>query len=342
MGIIDNLRRATGIAGRPGRIPMRSPFAAVDLTRVVLEDLFNIPAPHIGRAEAMQVPSIVKGRAIICGTLSRYPLAKYRKETRVESDPWMTKNAGDVSPQVRMLWTLDDLIFSGASLWALERNTKGLVTNAARVPPELWTVNEDLEIRVQDKPVSSEEVCYFEGPQEGLTTLARNTILGALDMETAWQKRVSSPVPLVELHSTDPNGDLEQYEANELVKQWEKARRNGGTAYTPSNIEMKPTSAAADENLFIEGRNALRLDVANFLNLPAELLDGSTATASLTYSTQQGTRNELVDLSLNYWATPIEQRLSMDDMTPAGSSIQFDLSHLTTPTQSGKGPNLED
>lgn len=341
MSLLDRIR-TTWTGSRPGRAPMRSPFASTDLTRIVLSDLFNLPTPHIGRAEAMSIPSIVKGRSIICGTLSRYPLAKFRKDQRVNPDAWMTRNAGDVSPQVRMLWTLDDLIFSGASLWALERDSSGAVTNAARVPPEWWTVNENLEIHVDGKPVSSEEVCYFEGPQEGLTTIARNTILGALDMETAWQKRVSSPVPLIELHSTDPNGDLDQDEASELVKSWEKARRNGGTAYTPSSIEMKPTSGASDESLFIEGRNALRLDVANFLNLPAELLDGSTATASLTYSTQEGTRNELIDLSLNYWATPIEQRLSMDDMTPKGSSIQFDLSHLTTPTQSGKGPNLED
>lgn len=347
MGILSRIRYASETMSRLGmasrQTPIRSPWASTDLSKIVWSDVFGQDALLvISRAEAMRVPAIAKGRAVICGTLSRQPLAKWRNATRVASEQWMIRNSGDVSPQTRMLWTLDDLIFSGVSLWALERDTAGHVTDAARVPPEWWQIDDDLNITVLGEQAPADQVCYFEGPQEGLTTIAADTIRGALAIESAWQERVKSPVPIMELHSTDANADLTQEEANETVAAWEKARRGGGTAYTPSSISLNIPDSTADPQLFIEGRNAVRLDVANFLNLPAQLLEGSTATASLTYSTQEGTRNELIDLSLNYWMTPIEQRLSMDDMVPKGSSVQFDVEFLATPTQPTKGPNVED
>lgn len=347
MGIISRIRHASETMGRldqaSRQTPIRSPWSSADLTRIVWSDVFGDDAPRtISRAEAMRVPAVVKGRALIVGTLARQPLAKYRNDTKIQSEPWMYRNAGDVSAQVRMLWTLDDLIFSGVSLWALDRDAAGHVSNAARIPPEWWSIGPDLDIQVLGETVSPEEVCYFEGPQEGLTTIAEGTIRGALSIEESWQKRVESPVPLMELHSTDPNGDLDTPEADDLVAQWDRARRAGGTAYTPANIQLNVPATGSDSDLFIQGRNSVRLDVANFLNLPANLLDGSTSTASLTYSTKADSRNELVDLSLAYWATPIEQRLSMDDMVPAGSSVQFDVEYLATPTQPAKGPNVED
>ena len=131
-------------------------------------------------------------------------------------------------------------------------------------------------------------------------------------------------------------------EARDLVHTWEKARREGGgTAYTPASIETK-VHGTAETDLFVNGRNALRLDVANFCNIPAALLEGSMATASLTYSTKQGSRNDLVDLSLGYWADPIEARLSQDDVVPSGRNVAFDLSALATPVQPTRSPNQED
>jgi phage portal protein BeeE len=90
----------------------------------------------------------------------------------------------------------------------------------------------------------------------------------------------------------------------------------------------------ADAVLFIEGRNSSRLDIAAFFNLPGAILDATTATASLTYVTQEGTRTSVYDLTLPYWVRPIESRLSQDDVCAAGQSIRFDFSSLA-PNQPG-------
>lgn len=321
---------------------IRSPWTSTALSKIAYSDIFGGETTIVSRAEAMKVPAIAKGRALIVGTLSRQPLAKFRGGEKIASDAWMYRTNAQVSPQVRMAWTIDDLIFYGNSLWAVQRGSRNQLLDAIRVPREYWHVDPDsLGILVRGELVSAEEVLYFEGPQDGLLDIASEDIRAARAMSRAWASRVDAPVPLIELHITDVNAQLEDDEQDALVDSWEAARRLGGTALTPAEIETK-VHGTTPTDLFVNGRNASRLDFANFLALPAQLLEGSTATASLTYSTQEGARNELVDLSLAFWATPIEARLSMDDVTPAGTRTAFDLEYLSTPTQPAQGPAHED
>ncbi|WP_448072337.1 phage portal protein [Georgenia yuyongxinii] len=345
MAVWDAFRfasRLTALTADPHPTAIRSPWSAGSLSKVAYSDIFGGDFKAVTRAEAMKVPAIVKGRALITGTLSRQPLAKFRHDTKITADPWMYRTNSQVSPQQRMLWTLDDLIFYGAALWAVQRGAGGRILDAVRVPKEWWSVDPDsLGILVNAQPVDADEVIYFEGPQDGLLDIASDDIRAARAMSKAWANRVDSPVPLIELHSTDTNSGLEDDEVDELIETWETSRRRGGTAYTPAEIETK-VHGQTPTDLFVEGRNASRIDFANYLNLPGELLDGSTATASLTYSTQEGSRNELVDYSLSFWATPVAARLSMDDVTPAGTRLDFDLEYLSTPTQPAQGPARED
>lgn len=321
-----------------------SPWSTGDLTKVVWSDIFDNEWMPITRAEAMRVPAIVKGRGLIAGTLARQPLAAYRGAAKLEgtaAPTWLYRTNSGQSPYQRMLWTLDDLIFGGTSLWTVERDGEGKVTNALRVPPEWWEVTPDLVILVNGVKATSDSVILFEGPQDGLLELAEVDIRAAAAMTKAWASRVKSPVPLVELHQTD-EVQLTKDEITKTVNEWEAARGAGGaTGYTPSNIEVRVHGDAKTE-LYVEGRNAGRLDFANYLQVPASLLEGSTSTASLTYSTQEGQRNELVDYSLSYWAAPIEARLSLDDVVPRGQRVAFDLEWFTTPETPPTAPVTED
>lgn len=346
--LLDAFRFAVQVAegkhGSPDPHPQQviaSPWSAGQLSKIAYSDIFGGTYRPVSRAEAMRVPAIVKGRALIVGTLSRQPLAKFTRGERVDSDSWMYRSSSPVPPSTRMLWTLDDLIFYGSSLWAVERGTRGQLTDAARVPHEWWEIDDDLQLLVNGKPVDADDVVLIEGPQDGLLEMASDDIRAARAMTRAWASRVDAPVPLTELHATDPNNEPTPDEVDDLVDAWEESRRKGGTAYTPAAIELR-THGSTPTDLFIEGRNGSRLDFGNFLGLPASLLEGSSSTASLTYSTQEGKRNELVDYSLSFWANPIEARLSMDDVTPRGTRIAFDLEWLSTPVQPAQGPVAED
>lgn len=342
--IADALEVGTAGARSPGgRLAVASPWSTNTLSQVVWSDIFgDDDSLPVTRDEAMRVPAVVKGRSLICGTLARQPLTLYRGAERLEPAPWMQRTNSAVSPYARMLWTLDDLIFGGSSLWAVDRDDDGAILDAVRVPPEWWEVTQDLEVLVQGAPAMPDAVLIFEGPQDGLLDLAREDIRAARAMTRAWSSRVKSPVPLVELHHTDDGAPLTDDEVRELIDGWEAARAAGGaTGYTPANVEVRVHGDAKTE-LYVEGRNASRLDFANLLSLPATILEGSTATASLTYSTREDSRNELLDYSLYYWAAAVEARLSMDDVVAAGERVAFDVSWLTQASTPSTSPAQED
>ena len=339
MGILSSMRLGARVAS--GSLytpkPIASPFSDSQLKTIAWSDVLGLENVPVTRLDAMRVSAIAKGRSVIVGTLSAQPLSKWQGARQVEAEPWMYRTSTAVSPLTRMLWTLDDLIFYGVSLWQVTRGPADEITDAWRVPPEDWEVTPDLAILVDSQPVSAEQVVYIEGPQEGLVEIGSEDIKAARAMTRAWANRVQTPIPTMELHITDQMTELTDAEQDALIAAWETARTKGGTALTPAGIETKVHGQVVAD-LYVQGRNAARIDVANFLNLPVALLDGSPATASLTYSTKEGSRNDLVDISLRYWATAIEARLSMDDVVPAGTRVAFDVEYLALPVQPTSGP----
>ncbi|PKQ22207.1 MAG: hypothetical protein CVT65_14510 [Actinobacteria bacterium HGW-Actinobacteria-5] len=146
---------------------------------------------------------------------------------------------------------------------------------------------------------------------------------------------------MVKITQTEANTDLTEDEVDDMVLDFDTARQDSATAFVPYGYDAEAMGVVAPD-LYIEGRNADRLDWANNIGLPAALLEGSMATATLTYSTQEGRRNEFVDYSLAAWALPMEDRLSQDDVTPPGHYIRFDLQWLLSTTQHGTNPGTED
>jgi phage portal protein BeeE len=129
-----------------------------------------------------------------------------------------------------------------------------------------------------------------------------------------------------------------------MVRSVAKQRRSpdGGVMYVGGGIKATAVPINDDSSLYIQARNALRIDLANHLNLPVALLDGSPATASLTYSTGEGKRSEFDDLSVDYWTTPIQAAFSQDSVVPRGTRIRFDFASRYAATNAPTGaPTLD-
>src|SRR5690606_20760281 len=136
MGFGSAFRFAAEVARRsPRPVPLASPWTNREhLATIANADWFGkSPEGVATRLDAMRVPAIVKGRALIVGTLARQPLAKFRGSELVDPEPWMYRTNTAQAPRTRMLWTLDDLIFYGASLWAVERGARDQILDAIRV-----------------------------------------------------------------------------------------------------------------------------------------------------------------------------------------------------------------
>lgn len=333
---------AASATASPVRVDIASPFSAGQLNTIVWSDVFGTAPTVITREEALAIPGVHKARAVLLSLIADKPLMVYRDEALLDPQPaWTRRTNGAVSPWHRMAVTLDDLIFYGYSLWAVKRGAAGQLIDAERIPIGLWRFGERGRIEVTDpatgqwRAADDAEVVLIPGPSEGLLQYAAKSLSGARAIDEAWVKRAQSPIAQVDLHQT-VESNLTKAEAQEYVLAWDAARAKGATAFTPHDIEARALGNVSAD-LYVEGRNASRLDIANFFNLPASLLDGSVSTASLTYSTQEGDANEVALYALPYWMRPVEGRLSQDDVVPNGQYIRFDLTELVRLPQSPTG-----
>ncbi len=357
MGLFTNFKALAEFANAPNAANTGyvTPFSPSDtLSKAIVGDIFGPqtdmdPDAPISRAEAMTIPSLIRARGILM-IIASQPLRAYKGAEALERQPgWLNRTDTSVSPQARIVATMDDLIFHGESLWVVARNAFNLITDAVRMPFEKWRVATDGTIEVntaKDKwvPVTDpKSVIHFQGFQEGICTIGAPALHAARDIQRSVAARAKSPVPLLDLHLTDDT-ELEADEKATMRREWNAALADpdGSVAITPHNVEAKPLGAEGTNDFLTNARNGSRLDVANILQLPASLLEGSTSTASLTYSTSEGKRSELKDYGLQLWANIFNSRLSMDDVTAAGTRIAFDFSDLSEVPDDGVSAPVED
>ena len=325
-----------GLAPSKQLVYPSSPWSEGQLQAIVWSDIYDQALMPVGRLEAMTVPALNKARNLLLSSIARLPLVALDSTgvLPAEKQPtWLYRTDGALSPYQRMIWTLDDLLFFGHSLWDVDRGADRAILRAERIPMEWWHIDADGAIIVNDEPVSASSVLYFVSHTEGLLDVAGRTIRAASSIEASVERRASSPVPVMEIHHTDPDTPVDADEARAMVAGYNKARRDpeGATVFTPAHIELRDHGANADAGAMIDARNAVRLDIANLTNIPAALLDGSVAVASLTYVTTEGKKSEFIELSLTPWIEDVQARLSMDDVVPRGQRVRFDMTELLTP-----------
>jgi hypothetical protein len=318
---------------------LASPWSTSTAAMVAWSDFFNGYAEIVTRDVAVQVPGVSRAEKLLVG-LADVPLVVERKQdaAMVQVDPqptWTQRTDGPITPWHRMAYTIRDIYYDGWSLWLAQRGSAGQVLQAQHVSKHRIETNAAGTLKIDGRPMSAEEVIFIPGPGMGLLQEAAGTIRGAKAIEKAWIQRVQSPIPLVVLKETVENLKLSDDEIEAVKASWIDARGslNGAVGYVPYGMDIDTHVGGDDSALFIEGRNALRLDVANFSNIPASLLDGSTATASLTYVTTEGQRSSFHEQSIRYWLAPIEHRLSQDDVVPAGQRVRFDVAFLDNTPQ---------
>lgn len=333
--------------------PLLSPWADSSSmeTFVMAEALgYELSQLPMDRKLAMTIPAVKRGRDLIVHTSAQLPLAALNDAGPVVTQPtFLYRSDSAQSPQERLVHTVDDLLFHGDSLWAVNRGSRsdgsahGPVLDAVWVPRGRWSIDSENRILIDGNPVDSEEVIYFH-KGDGLLDTGYRTLKGYLALETSVLSKARNPIPLTVIqHSQGNDGDLEPEEVQQLLSDWGTARRSedGALGYLPAGLEIQ-THGDVQPDLYESGRNAYRLDIANLINMPAVMLDGSLSTATLTYSTVEGNSNRFFTETMPTYLGPIEWRLSQDDVVPRGQRVRFDTSQLTTSPASPTGAPVED
>lgn len=327
-----------------------SPWAdSSHLAPIIAEDIFGLTVAPVTRKEAMTVPAVVRARDLLCETPATQPIKAYNNGTPVANQPtWLYRTDNGQSPRLRTVWTLDDLLFYGWSLWAVQRGADGFPTDAQRIPWERWQFNGHGQVEVMNTEgkyvlPDPNTVVLIPGSREGLIDLAADSIRAYRNTENSWQTRVSAPMPTTELRYTG-DADLTVEEMQDVRQTYINARKdvNGAVVVMPRDWELHSHSADALD-FYESGRNAATVDIARFTRVSATMLDATNTNASaVTYQNNMASRHSFLDSSLRPFVLALEERLSADDMVPRGTSVQFDFTDLTELPDDGLGPALED
>lgn len=335
---------------RLGRVTqqLQSPYApsVSQLQQIVFSDILGSSYRPVDRCVAMGVPAVARLRHLLCGTIARMPLVALQGDTLDTPQPgWMQRTDTDLSPYHRMLWTVDDCLFYGWSLWIVRRGAPSdgsPILDALRCPWERWRIDGDGVILVDDEPAAADEVVLIPGPHGGLLEESGVIIRMAADNLNAAAGAARNPNPNVDLHYTG-DVELQDSEIDALIQRWADARAglNGGVGYSNKWLEAKPFGTH-DANLLVNGRNADAVDIARAGSVPAALLDATAAGASLTYETVGERNQQFLDYGAQLYTDPIAARLSLDDVVPRGHRTAFDVSQLTTLTPNPTGAPTSD
>ena len=310
---------------------LSSPWATgLGLQSIIFPDS---PAGVVTEAEALRVPPVVRAIALYSTVASDRELVAAGGVTPT----WMNTTYDAITPGVRLAGMVQDLIFNGRSCLLVKRED-GDIVDALRMPADVWGVDSFGRITVAGAEVEDQSQFIYVSSllPQGFLEYGAEAIKHYTALQKTVQSRTRNPIPLVELHVTE-QFEGTKAELEKAQKEWAKARQseNGAVAFTPIGVELnvhQPNNT--DSEMLISARNAVRLDVANFLNINAAMLDGNNGTSD-TYSNTLQNKNEFTELSMATWLRPIEQRLSQNDVTPDGVRVRFNLPDFDTTTEKG-------
>jgi len=292
----------------------------------------NFPG-GLDRNYAMQVPAVSRCRNLIAGVVSYLPLKLYKKSSgEVLGSPlWLEQPDYRQPRSVTLSWTVDSLLFYGVAYWRVTSQ----YADDGRPSGFEWVANNRVTFttnkfgtEVSQYYVDGVEVAAsgigslvtFQGLTQGVLQTAARTIQSALDIEKAAAVSAQTPVPTGYIKNT--GADLPEQQVSGLLAQWKQSRQNRSTAYLTSTLSYETTGFSPKEMMYNEAQQYLCTQIARAMNVPAYYISADMNN-SMTYQNIIDGRKEFVAYSLQPFICAIEDRLSMDDITPRGHVVKF-------------------
>jgi len=293
----------------------------------------NFPG-GLDRNFAMQVPTVSRCRNLIAGVISYLPLKLYKKSNGEElGNPlWLDQPDYRQPRSVTISWTVDSLIFYNCAYWRITE----LYADDLRPSRFEWIANNRVTFTTNKFGTEVEE--YFvdgvRAPMTGIGSLitfqgltgggvlqtAARTIQSALDLEKAAAISAQTPMPSGYIKNT--GADLPEQQVSGLLAQWKQSRQNRSTAYLTSTLSYETTGFSPKEMAYVESIQYSSTQVARAMNVPPFMVS-SDMNNSMTYQNILDSRKEYVSYTLQPYICAIEDRLSMDDITPRGHVVKF-------------------
>jgi hypothetical protein len=281
---------------------------------------------YTSRATARLVPSFARGLDVITAAASSLPFREFTSAGVVEPRPLIAHPDPSQAPSVTYRRTYDDLVCHGRAYWqptewARVPGSPDRPWRARYVPAERVTRDPSGRFLLDGRPA---DLVEFDAGTNGSLEDGWLTIRTALALEQASSNYAQAPAPSTVLRNTGL--DIPSDKVDELLNAWEARRRARSTAYVNANLELDSIGWNAAELQLVEGRQHAALEVARVLNLDPVWVGANTPGSSVTYQNRVDLYQALLDTTVMPLVRAVEQRLSLDDLTPHGRTVRADTS----------------
>lgn len=331
MGIMKSIGAAFGFGGTTGpSSPWREDGILEEITLAGLYgDVSMIP---VSASRALRLSVIAKARRVLVHNLARLPLIAFDRTGQPHAtQPWITARPDATTARANTIaWIATELLLHPCAYTLVtERNSYGFPSHIVPVDrADAQTNDMGQLIAVGGKDVNPADTLRFDSLDGGILAEGSDTIRRALVLNRVAAIAEENPLPVVELHNE--GDDIGQEKIKEMINQWRMSRAKHGVGYSSKGVKVI-SHGARPENLLIDGRKRIDLELARHCNLPAWAADVPIDGSSLTYQNRQSKNQELIDQFISGFSTVIEERLSLPDVTPQGTTVRFQFDELTKP-----------
>lgn len=295
------------------------------------------------RNRAMSVPAISRSRDLLASVVSGAPLQMYSEtwnadeqkfdRTFIQPRPWLRQIDLDVPNVFTLAWTFEDAFFHGRAMWYITSRytSDGLPASFTRLPIAAVTTPNQVgpmfytpakEILFQGYEIDPANVVQFLSPVEGIIYQSPNVINIALRLEQARFRNASAsqPAGVLKQLSGEP---LSGQELSEMALAFNAARMNNQTAAISENLSYTETAGTPDKMMLIDASDYTARDCVRLTNVPGYLVE--LETGSYSYQSGPQARADLYQFGARNYMEMIAQTLSMNNVTPPGQYIRFDI-----------------
>lgn len=293
------------------------------------------------RNQAMSVAAISRSRDLMASVIACMPLRMYSEsfndttremeKTYLAPRSWLRKLDPAITNAALFSWLFDDIYFFGRGfLYITSRTADGYPASMTRLPAGSITTTDQAgpvwfapsnAIYFQGGALDPKDVIQFISPIQGIIYQSPNVIETALKLEAARLRNASSSIPAGVLKQTGGE-PLSSSELADLAASFNAARATNQTAALNEFLTYTETSATPDKMLLIGASEYQAMECSRLCNVPPYLLGVSTG--SYSYQSSQQARADLYIFGVKPYAEVIAQTLSMNNVLPNGTFVEFD------------------
>jgi phage head maturation protease len=300
---------------------------------------------RVTREFALSVPSVLKSRNIVVGTIASLPLHALDDDNNVARSRLLEQIDPDVANPVTMAALVEDVIFEGIGwLQVLARDYNNFPVYARRVDPSIvsaqpppGTILAQLPsgfvpgstLWVAGEMTPAADMKRFDSPNPPLLEAAAKAIRRAAKLEAAAEMFADSPA--MRGYFTPKEGaDPQQPAIDAALADWAVRRRQGVDGYVPAALDWHQVNATSPADIQLTTLiEKATIGVANAFGLDAE--DLNVPMTRDTYNNAIDRRQDKINATFGPLVAAIDARLSMGDITRRGQRVVHDWDRYLEP-----------